>query len=531
MRSLALLLLFSFALGSFAPGQQVVQIAQGAVLGGVNPGAGVAYYLGIPYAQAERWKAPKPPGRWAQPHDATRFGPACPQSVDFIASLSGVPPQSEDCLNLNIWTPLGRAPQGGWPVMVWVHGGAFTFGSGRDPLYDGSTLASSGVVVVTFNYRLGPLGWLALPALQAEDPLGSTGNYGLLDQQAALRWVQQNIQGFGGNPRNVTVFGESAGGMSVCALLASPASKGLFQKAIIQSGGCTYVRPLEDGFRFGLEYARERGCPGGDLACLRALPLEKMLPKVEQNLQQALTNVQAQPFYDSPWKPHLDGAELDLLPLEALRQGRAAGIALIAGGNAEEVWSEYLFAPGDWDGFKMRIKAELGAATAEQAMRVYKTYPDPREAWAYFQSERTLLCPSLEAARVQSRYAPVYSYVLTFRAPGLSFLRSFHALDLPLLFGNLNVGAFAVGFMGGWAEPGREMGARMREYWVSFAKTGTPQGRMGWPMASSGQLLNLSLPLEAEANPYTERCQVFRTTPDPRAEVAEESAAAPNSGD
>src|SRR5580693_3890236 len=209
----------------------IVPTSDGAVRG-TTAGA-VDEFLGIPYAAPPighlRWRPPQPPARWRGVRDATQFGPSCPQAA---SAFSPPGPFSEDCLYLNVSTPTLR-PGASRPVLVWIHGGGFTQDSGRN--YDPATLAADGIVVVTINYRLGALGFLAHPAL-ASRPGGPAGNYGLMDQQAALRWVQANISRFGGNPRNVTIAGESAGGLSVLAQLVSRGSRGLFQRAIVQSG-------------------------------------------------------------------------------------------------------------------------------------------------------------------------------------------------------------------------------------------------------------------------------------------------------
>lgn len=208
-------------------------------INGVQEG-GVWVYKGIPYAAPPvgelRWKEPQPAEPWKEVRPCTEFGPACPQpSSDDQGGFMAVGETSEDCLYLNVWSP-AETPGERLPVMVWIHGGAFRTGAGSQAVYDGVNLAEKDVVVVTINYRLGPLGFFAHPLLTEESPNGSSGNYGLLDQVAALEWVERNIASFGGDPDNVTVFGESAGAMSICDLMASPLAEGLFDRAIVQSG-------------------------------------------------------------------------------------------------------------------------------------------------------------------------------------------------------------------------------------------------------------------------------------------------------
>lgn len=250
---------------------------------------------------------------------------ACPQAPGITAWFGGpIPLEREDCLVLNVYLPAQIPPPGGFPVMVYLHGGGFTSGAGAEPIYRGHRLSEEGVVVVAPNYRLGPLGFLALPALAEEDPK-AVGNYGLLDVLRALRFVRDYIRYFGGDPKNVTLFGESAGGMLVCTLLATPEARGLFQKAIVQSGGCGYVRALEEDYAQGEAWAKARGCDPKDLACLRALPLERLLP--EEPTLEATGRFLSNPslFRTGPFKPHLSPFLLPQDPREALREGKAAG--------------------------------------------------------------------------------------------------------------------------------------------------------------------------------------------------------------
>ncbi|HTP17882.1 MAG TPA: carboxylesterase family protein, partial [Streptosporangiaceae bacterium] len=253
----------------------LVRIAGGLVRGA--SAAGVNSFLGLPYAAPPtgnlRWRPPQPAASWSGVRDATQFGPSCPQALTGNPLL---PPGtiSEDCLYLNVYAPpVGSNDQGGRPVLVWIHGGGLVQDGARD--YDGSKLAADGVVVVTINYRLGALGFLALPALASH---GAAGNYGLMDQQAALRWVQRNIARFGGDPRNVTIAGQSAGGLSVLAQMVSPGARGLFQRAIVQSG--TFAlnqRPLATAEAAGERFATAVGCPDQSAACLRNAPVSALV--------------------------------------------------------------------------------------------------------------------------------------------------------------------------------------------------------------------------------------------------------------
>ena len=245
----------------------------GVVRGAAVPGGDV--FRGLPYAAAPvgnlRWRAPRPPAAWRGVRDATQFGPSCPQAPSLFAPPG---PQSEDCLYLNVVTPTLRH-RAHLPVLVWIHGGGLTQDGARN--YDGSKLAAAGAVVVTINYRLGALGFLAHPAL-ASRPGGPAGNYGLMDQQAALRWVQRNIARFGGDPHDVTLAGQSAGGLSVLAHLVSHGSRGLFQRAIVQSGAFALTQqPLADAEAAGQAFAAKAGCPDQTARCLRRLPIAALV--------------------------------------------------------------------------------------------------------------------------------------------------------------------------------------------------------------------------------------------------------------
>jgi hypothetical protein len=278
-----LLALFLSDAAVYAQGRPTVQTDNGPVVG--RQAGGVRTFFGIPYAAAPvgdlRWRAPQPRVDWTTPREASAFGNVCVQPVTGMLEgeeeAQGKIVGNEDCLYLNVYARGNAAPGSRLPTMVWIHGGAFLFGAGSD--YDASVLAQKhGVVVVTVNYRLGSLGFLALPTLKAEAE-GESGNYGLMDQQAALRWVRNNIVAFGGDPGNVTVFGESAGGFSVCAQLASPAAAGLFHKAIIQSGPCTSPNnsgAATDSTKRNLDYAAKVGCKNGSLACLRKTDPKKL---------------------------------------------------------------------------------------------------------------------------------------------------------------------------------------------------------------------------------------------------------------
>jgi para-nitrobenzyl esterase len=292
---------------------------------------GVSVYRGIPFAAAPigdlRWRAPQPATSWQGVRDASRFAPVCMQSGETVPGL-GVEPTSEDCLYLNIWTP-AEEPTGPLPVMVWLYGGGHHVGSGSARLYWGDRIAGKGVIVVTLNYRLGAFGMMAHPELSAEAEYGASGNYLLLDQIAALQWVQRNIAAFGGDPGNVTLFGQSAGGTSISRLMVSPLTEGLFQRAIAQSGGDLRGAPdtvsLTEAEQIGLDFAAKLGAPS--LAELRALPAAEILAN---DIAGYFDNGTP----EGPHKINVDGYVLPGTVSDAYAQGREHHIPLLVGYNS-----------------------------------------------------------------------------------------------------------------------------------------------------------------------------------------------------
>jgi para-nitrobenzyl esterase len=299
---------------------------EGGWVSGVNASATVHTYRGIPYAAAPvgelRWRAPQRPAPWNGIRDATAFGPDCVQPQEY-PELRGAG-MSEDCLSVNVWSP-AKGPADRLPVMVWIHGGGFTYGSGSHPSYDGTALASRGVVVVTLNYRLGLLGFMAHPQLTAESGTRSSGNYGLLDQIAALQWVQKNIGAFGGDPNRVTAFGQSAGAHSISSLLVSPLSKGLFQQAIMQSVGV--MRPmakLADAEGYGSSF-------GKDIRELRNVPAKDLVQRLRDQPSSgaAMTTARLLSIV-------IDGHVMPTADHLAFKAGQSQKIPVLVGNNEDE---------------------------------------------------------------------------------------------------------------------------------------------------------------------------------------------------
>ena len=441
---------------------------------------GVDSYLGIPYAAAPvgalRWEPPQPVVAWTQPRQAVAFGPACPQTGPLEAG------SSEDCLSLNVWTP-ARAPGAGLPVMVWLHGGGFTFGASSQPEYDGRNLAHQGVVVVTVNYRLGPLGYLAHPKLAA-GASGVSGNFGLLDQIEALKWVRRNIAAFGGDPGRVTLFGQSAGSRSVSLLTLSPLAAGLFHRAIAQSGGpiigSEYLTPAFNGdqenvSRMGQELSARLGCDTApdELACLRAKSAQAVLVAAD-----CRTNI----FEDGLFfAPVFDGRVLPRDPAAAYREGRQQPVPMIVGSTGNE-GTTYLRGERDLTLGKYAtfLTARFGARTAE-ALALFPAATDADVARAIDAciTVATNAQPARYVARALERArTPAYLYRFT-RKPDTARARelgAFHGVDLAYVFGNMPAGD-------GYTDADRELSRQVMAYWVHFAETGDPNGPGLVPLA------------------------------------------------
>jgi para-nitrobenzyl esterase len=453
----------------------VVVTLTGAIRGKV--GGGMRSFLGIPYAAAPigslRWRPPRPRPPWRGIRDATAFGSACPQ----FASLLGRQSTNEDCLFLNVFTPAAAAAGAGLPVMVWIHGGGLV--SGDASAYIPDELVARGVVVVTVNYRLGVLGFLAQRALSGESPEHASGNYGLLDQQAALRWVRGNIARFGGDPREVTLFGESAGGLSVQAQLASPAAHGLFQRAIVESGGYSGSQPtLGAAEAAGTAFAAGVGCHAQVAACLRRLPVPTLLAN-----QSAFEPT-----------PVIDGKVLTRSITAAFESGRFNRVPVIEGSNHDEfrffVASDELAGdpPLPASRYQAAIAAnlEVTAAAAAAIAREYPlgSYPSPSLALSAAVTDAAYACTARAAAAALSRYVPTYQYEFgDAQAPPFSAARlpklplgAYHTAELEYLFTLHDYP---------WRPTGvhAELSRAMLDMWATFAATGDPGS--GWPRYST----------------------------------------------
>ncbi len=454
----------------------LVNTAAGTVRGQVTPE--YSHFEGIPYAAAatgeRRWQPPQPVSPWPGVRDANRPGVRCVQ--DTARDPDYGLPTGEDCLNLNVWSPAGAAAR---PVLVWIHGGAFANGSAD--LYDARRLATRGdIVVVTVNYRLGAPGFLAHPAL---GPPGDVGNYGLVDQQAALRWVRDNISAFGGDPAKVTVAGQSAGAMSVCDHLVAPGSAGLFRAAIIASGPCTAQAVLADAERDSRAYAAERGCidPAAAAACLRALPADTLIEPPW--FYRIGANTLSGPVIGTPVLP--------VDPVAAIEARRAAAVPVLIGTTRDEftffMALQYLRLGQlpSADRYPQLLAEVFGA----HAGAVAGQYPlerfggDVASAYSAVITDSYFACVADRIAAGQARVAPVYAYQFNDRqAPRPEPLQHLpfpvgasHGLDLRYLFD--------IGGAPPLTPSQRKLSDQMIGYWSAFVATGVPAaaGAPDWP--------------------------------------------------
>lgn len=446
-------------------------------LAGLRRG-GILSFRGVPFAQPPlgslRWRMALPCAPWSGVRDATRSGAVCPQAVSQIEALTGgmMGAQSEDCLYLNVWTPGCDAAKR--PVMVWIHGGAFVIGAGSQSTYGGEHLAGRDIVVVTLNYRLGAFGFLNLADATDGDALGS-GAEGLGDQVLALDWVKRNIAAFGGDPDNVTIFGESAGGMSVGALLASPAARGLYHKAIPQSGAAHTGYDRERSTRVARALLDTLGLKPQDSRRLSGIPADAILKAQISLLAAARSGRDTRKLGGLPFTPTIDGTILPVRPIDAVRAGSAAGIPLLTGTTREE-WK--LFTGADP---RMRLMSarrlgehvvRLARETAPAILGAY-CEGSPFERLNAIMTDKNFTVPMIRLAEAQAPRAPVYAYRFDWRSPLLGgIMGACHALELGFVFGTHGQRP-ARRFFGSGPAADALAGAMM-DCWTAFARTGNP---------------------------------------------------------
>jgi len=466
LTSLALVALVVATLsGARADAGDVVRIDTG-LLGGVRSGR-VISFRAIPYAAPPvgplRWRPPEPAAAWSGLRPADKDGEICMQKLSKDNGV-GVGRGSEDCLTLNVFTPkLDRGAR--LPVMVWIHGGGFVNGSGTAALYDGAKLAEQGVVVVAINYRLGRFGFFAHPALSVEPGHGELANYGLMDQIAALKWVQTNIRAFGGDPSKVTLFGESAGGVSVNRLMLIPEARGLFSKAIVESGvGRETSETLSEAELSGARFVAGLSVVGQDVAALRAIPAEAILAAGDLDM----TKGEA---------PIIDGVLVTQGVLEGFRQGRQAIVPYMVGSNSLEIPAAYA---GAFKGFDR--------LTPEQRTAAEAVYGGPEALKAQIITDLVFGEPARALAKAHAKTgAPTWLYrfsVVSSGAPKM-LTGAVHASDRQYVFQTLSASP--------WPTDQRDalLAKTISAYWVAFAKTGDPNGggRPIWPPYDAGDRL------------------------------------------
>ena len=470
MRFFFVVVCFAIPASLFA-GDDTVRLDSGTVSGAAGRNPDIRVYKGMPYAAPPvgdlRWRPPRPVKPWSGLRKADRFSPVCYQLPYPKASLyySEPEPMSEDCLALNVWTG-AKSSKEALPVMVWIHGGALTRGSGDIPIYDGESLAKKGAVVVTINYRLGVFGFLAHPELTRESDHNSSGNYALLDQIAALHWVAKNIAGFGGDPKRVTIFGESAGAWSVNYLMAAPLAKGLFQRAIGESGAAFGpMQTLAQAEQAGSKFAASMKVDS--IQALRAKPAEDVS--------------KASGLASFP--PNVDGWMLPESVYEIFEHAKQNDVPLIAGSNADEATS---LAPWPEDrtaeAFRKDIQQRFGGL-ADEFFKIYPAASDAEAKASHYASIRDALFgwQMRTWVREQSKtgHAKAFLYYFSYVPPGPQSARygAYHASEIAYVFDNLDRTGRAHG------PAASQLAEEMSTYWVNFATTGDPNGKglPEWP--------------------------------------------------
>jgi len=495
------------AASASAFGARAAASASGPVAGTANgPVRGLANgavneFLGVPYAAppagALRWQPPQPATSWSGVRDATRFAPHCPQPGGPFGQAS----TSEDCLFLNVFTPSHQQAGSHFPVMVWIHGGALVSGESND--YDPAALVADGVTVVTINYRLGALGFLAHPALA--DAKGESGDYGLMDQQAALRWVQRNIASFGGNPHNVTVFGESAGGLSTLSQVASPQASGLFARAIVESGSYNLTQAtLASAESAGEAFAVKAGCASQTAACLRSLPVSAILANQDA----------------AGYTPNINSEVLPETLGAAFATGNFNRVPIINGTNRDE-WrlfvalSELAGNPVTAANYQSMISSTLGVPAAVAAVIAARypltAFPSPSIALGAVGTDAIFACPALTIDQSVARFVPTFAYEFNDEnapelfLPPVSFpYGAAHASDIQYVM-DLPTAAFPKTL----STPQQQLAAAMKGYWTNFAQRGFPAspGTPFWPLFS-----NLTQKMQSLAPPAPQTETGFATT-------------------
>ncbi len=490
--SATLFVLFWTGSGLPARAADRVKTASGVVQGASDPATKIRVFKGIPFAAPPvgnlRWQPPQPAAPWRGMKKANVFGPRCMQGAIFSDMVFRDAGPSEDCLYLNVWTPAKKA-NASLPVMVWIYGGGFQAGAASEPRQDGAALAEKGVVVVSLNYRLGVFGFFSHPELTKESPNHASGNYGLMDQTAALSWVQKNIAAFGGNPENVTIFGESAGSMSVSAQMASPLAKGLFKQAIGESGAVFPLTPplpsLAKQEGAGIAFGESIGAT--NLQQLRAKPADGLL-------KAALASKEYR------FRENVDGYFFPRDPAAIYASGQQAHVALLAGWNADEQSAASFFGKDaiTKENYEAKVREEFG----EHAPEILKLYPadtdeQMKTSARDLASDRFIAYSTWKWLEEQllTGGAPVYRYHFEQVPPvaaGEPSRGAYHSADIKYVFETLDSEKL------GWTDSDRKASDMISSYWTNFAKAGDPNGSglPNWPRynkADSYQVMHLQV--------------------------------------
>ncbi len=462
---------------------------------------GVHVFRGVPYAAPPvgplRWQAPVREESWSTARDASAFSAQSAQTEFALAKMMGEaqPPYSEDSLYLNVWTP--ACDNARRPVMVWIHGGAFIWGAGDTPWYDGTNFALHGdVVVVTINYRLGPFGFLHLSDL-FDGAFAGSGNAGILDQIAALEWVRECIAGFGGDPERVTVFGESAGAASVGTLLGTPSARGLFRGAIPQSGAASWISTRAHATRVAELVVDKLGIRAGDVDALLAKSTDEILAAQPDFREDGVASL--------PFQPVVDDVVLPQPPLAAIAAGNAAGVHVLTGTNLTEMTLFTLADPAlgtlDDNAVRGRLVSAFGPAGASllDEYRTRRPAATPQELWLALSTDGVFRIPAIRLLEAQAAHAPVWSYLFTFETPVFGgVLRSTHTLEIPFVFDTLD--GSGADMLTGTGPERQGIADAMHGAWIAFAQHGDPShaGIPEWPGYDVDRRATLRIDAECE---------------------------------
>ncbi|HUO68406.1 MAG TPA: carboxylesterase family protein [Gammaproteobacteria bacterium] len=495
-----------FSLSANAALKEPLKLDSGEIGGSVESAPGIHAFKGIPFAAppvgALRWTAPQPVPKWSGVRDASKFGNVCIQPPGQgrlnIANMAGSPPTSEDCLYLNVWTGAASAGEKR-PVMIWWFGGAFTEGGGAVPLYDGTALAKKGVVVVTMNYRLGAFGFFAHPALTAESPHKASGNYGLMDMLASARWVKNNIAAFGGDPDNVTVFGQSAGAMAIASLVASPEAKGLFKRAISESGawmGLGMAPGMPTRAQLEERNVKVASDAGASTAVeLRALSAADVAAKLRSG--------------GCPGCMIVDGWVIPEDPSATYAAGRQNAVDVLVGSNKEEL----SFGRGATaEQFEAGARMRYGDL-ADEFLKLYPHATDEEAARSNITStaDGTYWHMRLYADYQAKKGRKAYLFFFAQNPPapeGKPPFPAAHAAEVPYVFDNLGQAHLfpdsSIAELSAKSAPDKKVADEMSSYWTNFAKTGDPNGP-GLPKWKVHAVGNGQDGMILDANPASEK--------------------------